>query len=273
MRVRRIYDVLLNEWRPSSAEGRNNILQFLARALRSVDPFPDAIRRLTRNIVSNSIETASDRSADRRRLVSRTPDPLGSLITSCTSHREIVREEARKVIGEFIESGDPRLRINARRLTASLTMIASITTTHTSRAAWSDLEDELVESYAFAIAEAAALDLCVLTTALQARILTLREVLATPGGVTALLMDHRRNDDEPGQRHERHQRPFGKSSHGDVMLPVTVHLPTVKRGCQKLRGQKRTEMKYCIQLWSDVKLAAVDGIWGGAVLWKTPIRM
>jgi hypothetical protein len=45
------------------------------------------------------------------------------------------------------------------------------------------------------------------------------------------------------------------------------------RGCQKLKGQKRIEMKYCIQLWSDAKLAAVDGKWGGAVLWKTPIRM
>ena len=64
-----------------------------------------------------------------------------------------------------------------------------------------------------------------------------------------------------------------KSSHRDVMLPVGVHLPNVKTGCQKLRGQKKTEMKYCTQLWSDVKLAAVDGIWGGAVLWKTPIRM
>ena len=57
-----------------------------------------------------------------------------------------------------------------------------------------------------------------------------------------------------------------KSSHGDVMLPVGVHLPNVKTGCQKLRGQKRIEMKYCIQLWSDVRLAAVDGICGGAVL-------
>ena len=57
------------------------------------------------------------------------------------------------------------------------------------------------------------------------------------------------------------------------MLPVSVHLPNVKRGCQKLKGQKRTEMKYCIQLWSEAKLAVVDGIWGGAVLWKTPIKM
>ncbi|GEM_PF-3948912 len=39
-----------------------------------------------------------------------------------------------------------------------------------------------------------------------------------------------------------------KSSHGDVMLPVGVHLPTVKVGCQKLRGQDKIEMKYWIQL-------------------------
>jgi hypothetical protein len=63
------------------------------------------------------------------------------------------------------------------------------------------------------------------------------------------------------------------SSHGDVILPEDVHLPNVKVGCQKLKGQKRIEMKYCIQLWSDAKLAVVDGIWGDAVLWKTPIRM
>jgi hypothetical protein len=32
--------------------------------------------------------------------------------------------------------------------------------------------------------------------------------------------------------------------HGDVMLPVGTHLPTVRRGCQKLKGQKKIEMKY-----------------------------
>ena len=40
-----------------------------------------------------------------------------------------------------------------------------------------------------------------------------------------------------------------------------------------LRGQKRTEMTYCTQLWSDDILPATGGIWGGAVLKKTPIRM
>ena len=160
----RIYDALLDEQRRRSAEGRNNILQFLARALRSADPFPEATRRLTRTIVSNAIETLS-------------ADPISSLMVSCASHREIVREEARKVIGEFVESDDSRLRINALRLTVSLTMLGG----------WSELEDELVESYASAIPEAAALDLCVLTTALWKGILTLRGVLAAPGGLTALL--------------------------------------------------------------------------------------
>ena len=64
-----------------------------------------------------------------------------------------------------------------------------------------------------------------------------------------------------------------KFTHGTMMLPVCIHLPTDKRGCQWLRGQKKTEMKYCIQLCADVRLPAVTGRWGGAVLVKTPIRM
>lgn len=32
---------------------------------------------------------------------------------------------------------------------------------------------------------------------------------------------------------------------------VGTHLPNVKEGVQKLKGQKKTEMKYCSQLWSD----------------------
>lgn len=39
-----------------------------------------------------------------------------------------------------------------------------------------------------------------------------------------------------------------KSSHGKIMLPVGIHLPTEKVGCQKLRGQDKIEMKYWIQL-------------------------
>jgi hypothetical protein len=51
------------------------------------------------------------------------------------------------------------------------------------------------------------------------------------------------------------------------------HLATEKVGCQKLRGQRRIEMKYCTQLWSAAALNASGGKWGGAVLPKTPIRV
>jgi hypothetical protein len=47
----------------------------------------------------------------------------------------------------------------------------------------------------------------------------------------------------------------------------------VKEGVQKLSGQKRTEIKYCIQLWIDEILSGVVGKCGGAVLRKTPIKM
>jgi hypothetical protein len=44
----------------------------------------------------------------------------------------------------------------------------------------------------------------------------------------------------------------------------------VKVGVQKLKGQKKTEMKYCSQLWSVFEPSL--GIWGVAVLTRTPIR-
>jgi hypothetical protein len=51
------------------------------------------------------------------------------------------------------------------------------------------------------------------------------------------------------------------------------HLPTLKVGCQKLRGQRRIEMKYWIQLWSAAPENAAVGKCGAAVLTKTPIKM
>jgi hypothetical protein len=51
-----------------------------------------------------------------------------------------------------------------------------------------------------------------------------------------------------------------------------VHLPSVKIGCQRLSGQKRTEMMYWPQLCSDEALPGVVGRWGAAVLKKMPIR-
>ena len=51
-----------------------------------------------------------------------------------------------------------------------------------------------------------------------------------------------------------------------------THLATVKEGVQKLSGQRRTEIKYCIQLWIDEILFGVVGKCGGAVLRKTPIK-
>jgi hypothetical protein len=91
---------------------------------------------------------------------------------------------------------------------------------------------------------------------------------ASPAGLTARVRPEARPDarGEPTVATPQNAYKMWKSSHGDVMLPVGVHLPNVKTGCQKLRGQKKIEMKYCTQLWSDVKLAAVDGKWGSAVL-------
>jgi hypothetical protein len=59
----------------------------------------------------------------------------------------------------------------------------------------------------------------------------------------------------------------------DLTIDQGVHLPTVKAGCQKLRGQRKTERKYCTQLWNNEILPADVGRWGAAVLVTTPITM
>ena len=98
---------------------------------------------------------------------------------------------------------------------------------------------------------------------------------ASPAGLTARVRPEARPDarGEPTVATPQNAYKMWKSSHGDVMLPVGVHLPNVKTGCQKLRGQKKIEMKYWIQLCSAVPLKAGVGRWGAAVLTKTPIRM
>lgn len=50
-------------------------------------------------------------------------------------------------------------------------------------------------------------------------------------------------------------------------------MPSVKVGCQRPSGQKKTEMTYWPQLWTDDTLLGVVGKWGAAVLRKTPTRM
>ena len=66
--------------------------------------------------------------------------------------------------------------------------------------------------------------------------------------------------------------PGGRRQTGTARNDHGFHLPSVKVGCHRPRGQKRTEMMYWPQLWSDDALPGVDGKWGAAVLRKTPIR-
>jgi predicted NACHT family NTPase len=49
--AKRIYEAMLDERRRRSPEGRSEILQFLARTLRSVDPSPLVTRRLTDEVI------------------------------------------------------------------------------------------------------------------------------------------------------------------------------------------------------------------------------
>src|SRR5581483_11613083 len=104
----RIYTALIAERRRRSVSGRSGVLQFLARCLRSVDPSPQIVRDLSRQILDHLFAGDPDHKA--RYL------PVSWLAASCATCKDVVHDEMRKKLDEMMQSGDPGSRLNAVRL-------------------------------------------------------------------------------------------------------------------------------------------------------------
>jgi hypothetical protein len=104
--ARRMYELLLNN-RRRSINGRSNVLQFLARTLRSVDPSPQLVRSLSRVILDFTF--SGDPAKSQWYL------PLTWLMES-TSYCAIVDEEISGKIASLVRSSDPSEHLNGLRL-------------------------------------------------------------------------------------------------------------------------------------------------------------
>ena len=106
--AQRIYAELLGERRRRSVEGRSNILQFMARTLRSVDPTPTLIRRLAGEILDF--------------MFSGDPDnpgfflPVSWLLASCDIALEVVDAEVTAFTETAVASNTNEMRLNGLRL-------------------------------------------------------------------------------------------------------------------------------------------------------------
>ncbi len=114
----RIYTALIAERRRRSVSGRSGVLQFLARCLRSVDPSPQIVRDLSRQILDHLFAGDPDHKA--RYL------PVSWLAASCATCKDVVHDEMRKKLDEMMQSGDPGSRLNAVRLELWLPTVISM---------------------------------------------------------------------------------------------------------------------------------------------------
>jgi NACHT domain len=106
--AQRIYAELLGERRRRSAEGRSNVLQFMARTLRSVDPTPTLTRRLAREALDFMF------SGDLNDPVFFLP--VSWLLASCDIALAVVDAEVTAFIETVVASNNRETRLNGLRL-------------------------------------------------------------------------------------------------------------------------------------------------------------
>lgn len=184
--ARRMYEFLLDERRRRSANGRSNVLQFLARTLRSVDPSPQLVRRLIREILDFTF--SGDPALSEWYL------PLSWLMGS-TSYQTMVNQEISDKMDSLIRSSDPSESLNGLRLAiwlengsfyTSRPMHESIIRSALYRF-WENQGNQYRRKYRREICKAAEQRPDIRNGALSKDIITFEQALAMDGNLTSLL--------------------------------------------------------------------------------------
>lgn len=183
----RVYAALLADCGHRDLSGRSGILQFLGRALRSVDPPPGTVRELTRAALDHLL--GGDPGEPVRYL------PLAWLLASSSNCRDTIKG----VIGEYVHALATSQDRSARR--AGLQVAAWLPYFDMGRVGgsllvqaddaqvkfWAGFSDELIDTYSDAIIAAARGQKEMRFVVLRHGLLTLEEVLKLPGGLLSLL--------------------------------------------------------------------------------------
>ena len=190
--AQRIYATLLNDG-SQSLQDRSNILQFLARCIRFIEPPPRTVRELTSAGLDHMFN--GDISDEIRYL------PLSWLLASCVSCCDTVKDELAARIAKMISSPDPGIHLNGLRLATWVSrgavflrngriVVPAKAPEHLADF-WDDFASQNAKSHAADIAVAAASDEGMLYASLRYRYLTVEHVLtATGSDLTPLFNTH-----------------------------------------------------------------------------------
>lgn len=176
----RIYAALLRERRSQSPV----TLHFLALCLRSVDPSPQHVRELTRQLFTATCEAGPDVSAD---------SSLRPAWRELTSHRgtyqDVIVGEIDATVARAVGSGREDLIVSSLRLILSLrdALPPSLGPGgHPDREAWTIRADSHLTRYGPAAIAAARADAYVRHGAVRAGLISIRQALDMPGGPIVL---------------------------------------------------------------------------------------
>ncbi|GAA1011106.1 hypothetical protein Aple_056920 [Acrocarpospora pleiomorpha] len=183
----RIFAIMIADRRRRSVSSRSNILQFLARCLRSIDLPPHVIRNLTRSILDHVFDGHPEES--ERYL------PLSWLLESCIASCELVKEEVAERAGAMIASPDKAIHANGIRLLAWINSGTDIQRDNhrpddTLSAFWNEFRRESIERNREHIAAIWRTDSGLRKIALEAEIVRIDEILNEEGGLLSLFRFH-----------------------------------------------------------------------------------
>lgn len=185
----RMYAALLENrsgWSP-------DILRFLARCLRSVDPSPRHVRELTRQLFGETCE------ADRARYASAglpgRDEPGTSPLPTITAwpdllagsglYRGTVADEIDALVAGWVRSGDQGLVLHGLRVAFSLPY-SLVGTGKGNEAFWHSLAGRSMKTHRGVAVASAETDAYIRGEILAAGLITARQALAMPGGPTVL---------------------------------------------------------------------------------------
>jgi NACHT domain len=176
----RMYAALLRERRGQSPV----TLQFLALCLRSVDPSPQQVRELTRQLFTETCELDLDMSPD---------SSLFPAWRELTSHRgtyyDVIVGEIDAAVGWALGTGRENLSVHSLRLILSLPDIVAPSLGrggHSDREAWKVRADSLITEQGTAAVAAARADAYVRHGAVRAGLIDVKQALDMPGGPMVL---------------------------------------------------------------------------------------
>ena len=161
-------------------QGRSNILQFLARALRSVDPPPHVTKRLTRETIDFLLSDGI-----KGRIGTQ---PLSWLLTSCDNSLSSVDNELFRIIDELIRSESAEVHEDGLFLLLLLDDFAwNDGNGARLRGFWRQRIDESIRVHADSIGTSAESNIVIRIIALNEMAITVDQALRMTGGLQPLL--------------------------------------------------------------------------------------